>query len=168
VNDVKQTTRREQFQDLVNSINSPLITAVETYIVNGADKVKEQHDEFVQAGYEGAMLRLFDGIYGQGQKSRHLLKVKEFDETEFAFLNFEFGQRGVEDLLINCFVENPNDLTDTSKQFKAKMVGTKQQKEELYLSGGPLTGTPFTVKHFGYTEDGLPRFPIGKGFRNFE
>lgn len=159
VNDGKQSERASQTSDLVRKINSPLITAVETYIVNSADKVKEQHDNFVQAGYEGAMLRLFDGIYGQGQRSRHLLKVKEFDETEFEFECFEQGQRE-EDLIAVCC--NANGI-----KFRAKMIGTKLQKQILETECGELQGAMLTVKHFGYTEDGLPRFPIGKGFRNY-
>jgi DNA ligase-1 len=160
VNDDLQSKRWPAVVDLVDRIKSPYIWPVTTFVISDKHEVKLHHDDWVKEGYEGAMLRLFDGVYGQGQRSSHLLKVKEFDETEFAFKNFEFGQRGVEDLLAVCWTED-------GKEFRAKVIGTKAQKEVLYQDS-TLEGKSFTVKHFGWTEDKLPRFPIGKGFRNYE
>jgi hypothetical protein len=45
------------------------------------------------------------------------------------------------------------------------MTGTKLQKQKLVTEkpSGKLI-----VKHFGYTDDGMPRFPIGIAFRDYE
>ena len=51
---------------------------------------------------------------------------------------------------------------------RAKMIGTKAQKEQLYSINDAMEGTSITIKHFGLTDDGLPRFPIGVGFRDYE
>lgn len=173
VNNDTQQVRTVQVFNLAKSINSAYVEDVNTHVATCKDDVKRLHDGFIQNGYEGAMIRHFKGIYGQGQRSSDLLKVKEFDETEFAFKNFEFGQRGVEDLIAVCWVEENgvhNGLpvqTTVTKEFRAKMIGTKAEKEALYAEGDIHEGQSLTVKHFGWTDDGLPRFPIGKAFRNY-
>lgn len=161
VNDKTQEYRWNDTVTLVDSIASPLIQLVSTLRIEKPEDVKYHHDDWVGRGYEGAMIRLLHGKYGQGQRSRELLKVKEFDETEFAFKNFEFGQRGVEDLVAVLW----NATGD--KEFRAKMIGSKSQKEELYLLNDESEGKSMTIKHFGYTDEGLPRFPVGKAFRDY-
>lgn len=157
---VSQQARWNGTVALVDRIASPFVQVVPTFMLHDQDSIKAEHDNWVQQGYEGAMIRLVNGSYDSGQRSSSLLKVKEFDTTEFAFKNFEFGQRGVEDLIAVCW-------TAEDKEFRAKMQGTKAEKELLYKQND-LEGNSLTVKHFGYTEDKLPRFPIGVAFRNYE
>lgn len=156
VNDEIQSKRWEQVVTLVDLIASPEIQLVSTWVVNNETEVKAHHDTWVQQGYEGAMLRMYLGEYGQGQRSRDLLKVKEFDETEYPFLRWEIGQRA-EDLIAVLDANNQGE-------FRAKMVGTAAEK--LILQEHPSASGTITIKHFGFTEDGLPRFPIGKAFRD--
>lgn len=162
VNDKVQQERWNDVVSIVDAIGSPVLWPVTTFTLNSKEEVMDYHNQWVQEGYEGAMIRHLDGKYGQGQRSSALLKVKEFDETEFAFKNFEFGQRGVEDLIAVLWTH------DGEKEFRAKVMGNRSWKEQLYNDGDNLEGTSVTVKHFGYTDDGLPRFPIGKAFRDYE
>ena len=155
---LNSTLQKDRFDEaimLVRSINSPHITLVPNYTMRDKDAIMSYHADAVVQGYEGVMIRLLDGVYGQGQRSSHLLKVKEFNTTEFEFSHWETGQRE-EDLIAVCYGDNGT--------FGAKMVGTKAEKEELKLHD---TGH-MTIKHFGYTDDGSPRFPIGVGFRDYE
>ena len=158
VNGDSQVERWKTVSDLVNDIDSERITLVKTVSIDSKDEAKLWHDHWVSEGNEGAMIRLYAGTYGQGQRSSALLKVKEFDETEFTFINFEFGQRQ-EDLIAV--------LSHGDKQFRAKMIGTVAEKEELYKLNESAADKQMTIKHFGYTDDGLPRFPIGKAFRDY-
>lgn len=161
IDDLDQVDRALSTRFKVEKIGSPYITWVETGIANSKVEVLNCHNQWVQQGYEGAMIRLYEGHYAQGQRSSHLLKVKEFDTTEFALLRFEFGQRGVEDLIAVCMIPD-------GREFRAKMQGTKSSKEQLYADMDDLEGRSITVKHFGYTDDGLPRFPIGVAVRDYE
>lgn len=154
VSDEIQEKRWWSTLDLVYSINSSYIIPLETIEVDSKERVKELHDLWVSQGCEGAMVRLYDGVYGQGQRSSSLLKVKEFDDAEFKFVRWETGQRE-EDLIAVC-------LTESGAEFSAKMIGTREEKAELKNT----TGKQLTVKYFGMTDDGLPRFPIGKAFRD--
>jgi ATP-dependent DNA ligase len=153
-----QADRYDILMDLMKLLNSNCVTWVPTLVANHEQYIRDYHDDWVRQGYEGAMIRLFDGVYGQGQRSRHLLKVKEFDETEFDFYQWETGQRE-EDLIAVLF-------NKSGVKFKAKMTGTREHKEKLRKHTGG--DSKMTVKHFGYTDDGLPRFPIGKAFRDYE
>lgn len=161
-----QSERRAALIPLVNAIGSEFIQHIEWHLAHSEQRVMQLHEEFVGRGYEGAILRDLDGKYAQGQRSRELMKVKEFDSEEFVFKNFEFGQRGVEDLIAVCWT------ADGNTEFRAKMIGTAAQKHDLYDRNNrdELEGTSLTVKFFGYTEGGagIPRFPIGISFRNYE
>lgn len=154
INDEDQRQRWASTRRTVEAINSECIQLVDTYECTDEAHAKISHDNWVGQGYEGAMLRMYSGKYGQGQRSRDLLKVKEFDETEYRFIRWDKGQRE-EDLIAVC-------ETDTNQEFRAKMVGTREQKVELQKT----TEGMMTIKHFGLTDEGLPRFPIGKAFRD--
>jgi len=159
INDNPQSQRLCDVTKLVDAIQSPYIIEVPTLVALCKEEAKDYHDEFVKQGHEGAMLRLPNGIYGQGQRSTQLLKVKEFDETEFPILLFEKGQRD-EDLIAVCITGD--------RTFKAKMVGNREYKAKLWEDSSKINRNLLTVKHFGLTNDGLPRFPIGKGIRDYE
>ncbi len=160
VNSDKQSQRLDALEKLVNDIFSSHITLVETRLEVEQTGVKTWHDFWVSQGYEGAMIRHMDGMYGQGQRSSDLLKVKEFDETEFRAKFLYTGQRE-EDLLVMC-------ETKEGKEFTAKLTGNREYKADLVKEHGleQKLKLDITIKHFGWTDDGLPRFPIGKAFRD--
>lgn len=160
VSALNQWDRRLQLINLTDAIGSEFVKRIEWTTVNSAEEVKIYHDAYVQQGYEGAMLRAKYGKYEQGFRSSGLLKVKEFNEEEFEFYGFTKGQRE-EDLIAIC-------QTETGLVFNAKMIGSKQQKEEMVqeaIDKQLQHGSPITIKFFGWTTDGLPRFPVGKGLR---
>jgi ATP-dependent DNA ligase len=160
VNDELQERRLVNTGNLVQAIASPYVHFVTTIWANDEAQVKSYHDAAVEEGYEGAMLRLPEGKYEQGARSSSLLKVKEFNENEFTLSGFERGQRE-EDLLAVCTIKG--------KSFRAKMIGNRKEKQELVEKYAHIHGEiKITIKHFGWTDDGLPRFPIGKAIRDYE
>lgn len=165
VNEEPMKQRRATLRDLVERIDSRHIQLIQHDVANNEKEVLDYHNNAVQNGYEGAMLRLFDGKYEQGHRSRNLLKVKEFDEVEYAAVGMEFGQRGVEDLLFLC-------KTIDGQDFKAKMQGTREQKQTIYNELKEVdmieNNILVTVKHFGFTTDRIPRFPVAKAIRDYE
>lgn len=165
VNDMKQVDREVIVRTLTSTINWETIHALPTMTCHSQEEIEHLHQHYVSEGYEGVMIRLLDGTYDQGQRSSNLLKVKEYDTNEFAFINFELGQRGVEDLIAVCSAKCTDGVWHET--FKAKMQGTVAQKQELY-SNQPAQMSLLTVKHHGYTDDGFPRFPIGVNFRDYE
>ncbi len=156
----EQHIRSAKLGVIKTRISHSQIKLPEYTTVNNDEEVKAFHDRMTQAGFEGAMLKQFDGTYQPGQRSSFWQKVKMFDDTEFAFKNFEFGQRVVEDLIAVCWVEVDGEMIE----FRAKMNGDLASKERLYKRND-LEGMSLTVTHFGYTKYGIPNLPKGKSFR---
>ena len=59
------------------------IRFVESMTADSREDAERLHDEFVAAGYEGAVLRAPDAPYATGSRSAALLKYKRFDDAEF-------------------------------------------------------------------------------------
>lgn len=157
-----QTVRTAAVTAIAEKIDSPMIKIVEGVNVHNDEEVKQHHDIWAQYGYEGAMLKSYEGIYQQGQRSSFWKKVKEFDDTEFEIVDHLLGQRGVEDLMFIC--------NSDGGQFEVKMSGTRESKQKLYDRAltGELKGQSLTVKHFGYTKYNIPYLPTGKSLRHAE
>lgn len=146
-------------------LNKDIITLVPTKTVHSMEEINRFHEKCVSSGYEGAMVRLSSGLYEFGARSRSLLKVKKFDETEYKLLKFDTsGHRGVRDIKAIC--EGPE-----GSKFSASMNGTLAHKQSLlddWNAGKIKKGDLVTVEHFGLTNGSLPRFPKGKAIRNYE
>lgn len=152
---------------LLVGTNPEVIKIVPTYWLHDKDQINRFHEKCVSVGYEGAMLRTKDGPYEFGIRSKFLLKVKVFDETEFKLVKMDIsGHRGIQDLKAVC-------LTEEGKKFSASMNGTIATKTKIWDSwqaGEILPGALLTVEHFGWTDGGkgVPRFPKGKIIRDYE
>lgn len=159
VNENEQNHRLLSLETLISTLNSPYITLVTTVTANNKGEVEAFQSDYLNKGYEGAMIRFTNAMYEAGARSRSLLKVKTFDDTEFTFHGFNVGQRE-EDLIAVC-------KTEAGDEFRAKLVGTVAEKEELRKKEMEYLGKQLTVKHFGWTDsvNPLPRFPVAKAFR---
>lgn len=159
VNENEQNHRLVSLEFLISTLNSPYITLVPTVTANNKEEVETFQSNYLNEGYEGAMIRFTNAMYEAGARSRSLLKVKTFDDTEFTFHGFNVGQRE-EDLIAVC-------KTEAGDEFRAKLVGTVAEKEELRKKEMEYLGKQLTVKHFGWTDsvNPLPRFPVAKAFR---
>lgn len=159
VNENEQDHRLVSLEFLISTLNSPYITLVPTVTANNKEEVEALQSNYLNEGYEGAMIRFTNAMYEAGARSRSLLKVKTFDDTEFTFHGFNVGQRE-EDLIAVC-------KTEAGDEFRAKLVGTVAEKEELRKKEMEYLGKQLTVKHFGWTDsvNPLPRFPVAKAFR---
>lgn len=136
-----------------------LCKRVNTYPVTNANEVKTFHDRFVQQGHEGVMIRTKEGPYEINKRSAHLQKYKEFDEDEFEIVGFHEGTGDEQGLVLwNC-------ITKDGKPFSVRPKGTFVLRRQLFLDAGQHVGKQLTVKYQGLSEDGVPRFPVGKDIR---
>src|SRR5690606_10526073 len=65
---------------------------VDARLIGTHDQIRELHDEYVQQGYEGAMVRHNGCPYKEGYRSRDLLKVKAFEECDFEVVGVSEGK----------------------------------------------------------------------------
>lgn len=136
-----------------------LVESVE--VISEAD-VAEKHASFVEQGYEGAMLRLKKGLYDFGKRSYDLLKVKSFNDDEFLVVGVESGIGKFSKCAI-FICENKNN-----QKFKAVPKFSQEEKEKMLLNSNEYIGRLATINYFGLSTDGIPRFPVLKGFRPLE
>ena len=125
---------------------------VQTYKVDDEKAVEELYGGYVEAGYEGQMLRI-DGKY-ENKRSKNLLKHKSFVDDEYTILDIVEGEGNRTGTAGYMVFE-----TIDGKPFKSNVKGTWDETAEMLKSKKKLIGKQATIKYFNLTPDGIPRFP---------
>jgi DNA ligase-1 len=120
------------------------------------------HARWTTDGYEGVMLRNKAGKYRVGVRSVDLQKYKEFEDAEYKVVGFKEGD-GVEK---GCVVWLC--VTAKNQEFAVRPRGTHEERQALFLEGDKYVGKMLTVRYQELTTDGIPRFPVGLTFRDYE
>mgnify|MGYP003988184727 FL=1 len=122
-------------------------------------KLNGFHDEFASEGYEGIMLRNSDSKY-EFKRSKHLQKYKKFIDEEFEVIGFTKEiENNIPLVVWRC-------KTDGGLEFNCRPKGTHKERAVFFKNANDYIGKILTVKFQEYTDDGIPRFPVGKGFRD--
>lgn len=156
------TDRYKLLKEIFKKNKFKYVKLVETSIINKADELEERHDHFVSKGYEGMIIRNFEGEYTMKNRSKNLQKYKKFDDDEFEIIDYTDGT-GIEKGLVIWICK-----TKDGKVFNTRPKGTHEERKKLFKNGKKYIGKPLTVRFFGYTDDGVPRFPIGISLRDYE
>jgi DNA ligase-1 len=137
-----------------------VVVLVRTEKVAALSDFRRLFAEFVEAGYEGIMLRNAAGVYRANYRSNDLQKYKEFMEDEYRIIDFKEGEgRDAGAVIWVC-------ETADGKEFTVRPRGTMEQRREWFNDGESYIGKYVTVIFQELTEDGKPRFPIGKALRH--
>lgn len=116
--------------------------------------------EFIETGYEGIMLRNKKGMYRCNYRSHDLQKYKEFLEDEFSIVGFTQGDGRDKGTIIWICV------TKEGKEFSVRPRGTMEHRRKLFQTGEKYVGKKLTIIYQELTEEGKPRFPVGKDVRD--
>jgi DNA ligase-1 len=142
-----------QLQDLI---------LTENFEISDEDEIKALHDQFVQEGYEGLILRNKNGVYALNKRSNDLQKYKAFQDDEFEIVGVEEGVGRAEgSAILVC-------KTHEGKIFKARPEGNEEYRRRLWNKRDELPSKKVTVRYFEMTDDQIPRFPIAKCLRDYE
>ena len=139
---------------------SPLVL-VETIEIHGREQLDRCYEDYVEAGYEGQMIRL-DGPY-ENKRSPRLLKRKEFVDEEYTILGYEEGAGNRTGTLKHLKFKN-----ESGRQFNSNIKGSFEYLSGLFNDADNLIGKEATVKYFNLTPDGVPRFPYVIAIRDYE
>ena len=133
---------------------------IEQRLIKGLDAIMAMHNEAVEAGYEGLVIKDPDKEYKCGARDNRALKIKEFEDAEFQILGLVEGLRD-EDM---CFLMQTEDGT----QFKAKPIGDRALKQQYREHINEIIGKMGTVKFFGWTntEHPVPNLPSFRTIRD--
>ena len=153
--------RYAELERLFQSRRFQHLVLVPTMACASEVQMKEQHATFVTDGFEGIMLRCPTGAY-KHSRSADLLKYKEFFDAEYEVVGFKEGE-GQEKgcVLWTC-------KTEDGKTFHCRPRGTREDRVELFHHGLEYVGKKLTVRFQELTDEGLPRFPVGIAFRDYE
>lgn len=156
--------RREMLVDAFKNLKDQVtpLRLVPTFIVNSEKEIMEYHKQFVGAGFEGIMIRNLDSEYKFKDRSKDLLKYKDFSDNEFEIVGGVSGL-GTEK---GCVVFEVKD--EKGNKFPVRPRGTFDKRKEWLKNIKDLIGKKLTVRYQGFTNDGLPRFPVGIGIRDYE
>ena len=139
-------------------INSKLVI-INHSPVTGLSQIMALHDKAVSEGYEGLVVRNPNQTYKCGARDNRMCKIKIFQDSEYQIVGLSEGLRD-EDL---CFVLK----TPEGYEFKAKPIGTREDKQWYRDHVDELIGQLGVVKYFGMTntEHPVPNLPVFKCVR---
>jgi ATP-dependent DNA ligase len=152
----------EAFEQRAVSTGCEAIRFVKTTTATSIEDVDRLHDEFVAAGYEGAILRAPDAKYAPGTRSAALLKYKRFDDAEFEIVG-AVSARGTD---AGCVVWLC--ATETGRIFEVVPAWTDDERRDAFANAGSFIGRMLTVTFCVRTAAGVPRCANGIAVRAAE
>ncbi len=145
--------------DALKADNSP-IRLVPAVRVRSRDELTKLHGAWLEAGYEGSMLRHGSAGYQADKRSASLLKVKDFEDIEATVIGVERGTPNGAFEVPVWILQLPN-----GNQFKATAHGDMHQKHAQWEQRQTYIGRQLTVQIFGYSKDGIPLLPVALRWR---
>lgn len=161
----KMWIEREKDLDALFAGDVPeCIVPVLTEPVSNHEEMLQLHEEWVEKGFEGTILRDAQLMYTPKKRSRMLLKYKDFEDSEYKIVGVLKSEGGTEDGACIFVLE-----TESGDEFTCRPTGTIEQRRQMYKKRKELIGKMVTVKYQGKNEQtGVPRFPVATGIRDYE
>lgn len=161
--DESYTQRYAKLRIILKERDVPVVLAF-THIVDSMDMAMIYRDSAIKDGYEGGMLRTPDKGYEAGKKSRTLLKLKTFDDSEHTIVGVREGKdRVVNDIDLKVAIFEC--VTPEGQEFECTAFGNMHEKDRIWHEREKYIGKTLTVKHSGYTKKGKPWHPTAVRLR---
>lgn len=146
----------KQFMKITKESPLDFVKVIE---VNNWDDILKEHKKYVKDGYEGTVCRYKYGKY-VSKRSQHILKIKDFNEDEFKVIDCDEGKGKNKGMAVwICKTKEGNE-------FNCISAVPDEIKRMYYKKRDKYIGKYLTVKFQGYTDNGIPRFPVGLIFRD--
>lgn len=139
--------RYHDMQALVAGAKSPYLRVIPQYPLQSNLALEERLTEVTASGGEGLMLHLKQSHYQNG-RSKHLLKLKQFDDEEAKVLAIVEGKGKYAGMMGSMVVQTKSGI-----KFKIGSGFSDTQRRHP-----PAIGSWITFKYYGYTKKGIPRF----------
>lgn len=159
---------RERFVSVMSTdgeVYDSLSTLV-TIQVRSLTEVLRLNDEWVAEGYEGSILRHGTDSYEFGKRSRKILKVKAYIESEAKILDFRRKQPVIKAdgtrYEVICFVLQNNF---GGVPFEVTAPGNEKEVDKQYFSAESYIGKEMTFKYFELSDNKVPQQPIALQIR---
>lgn len=133
-----------------------------THECSSEGKMREYHAGFVDAGFEGTIIRNAKGIYRCDFRSPDLQKYKDFIDAEFKIVGAKEGI-GKDEGKVTWICLLPNGNT-----FDCRPRGTDEERKRWWENREQFFGKKLTVRYQNLSDDGVPIFPVGINIRDYE
>lgn len=140
---------RERHGGLGKRISGESIKLVPVFRADSVCDVETLHEQHVCAGYEGLILRRPEARYYHA-RSYALMKLKRWDDGEFEVTGYRLAGDG--SVVFSC-------RTEDGKEFSARLSDSRKACVDVDA------GAVLTVRHLGWTCNGLPRQPFAVRIR---
>jgi ATP-dependent DNA ligase len=134
------------------------VQVVPHVLVSGWDNIMKLHNDYVEQGWEGVVIRDPDAYYQPNARNNSMIKVKVYQDDTFKVVDIEQGLRQYDDMVFIL------ELTD-GRRFKAKPYGDHDQKIEYTENFDKYKNQYADCKFFYYSDDGIPLQPNLRNFR---
>ena len=127
--------------------------------ISGWNNMLKLHNNYVEEGWEGLVIRDPDKVYRPNGRTNDMIKVKLYKSSEFLITGYELGLRGTEDMVFTL-------VTKDGIEFKAKPHGDREQKQ-WYVDNfeTECLNQYATVKYFYLSDTGCPLQPSVSNIR---
>ena len=155
----------ERYEELLdklseNDVNLSLLQPVERINVESSwDEIKQQHDDFVAEGYEGAMIKLLDAPYKFG-RGWEVMKLKAFHDVDLQIVDLIEGTGKHAGKLGSVKVIYEGVSVQVGSGF------TDEMREIIWRDPSSFIGRTVEIRYQEITPDGSLRFPTFVCFRN--
>jgi len=154
--DTPYIARKAILEEQFEHFNDSFLKLIETDEVTDEVAMKEKHQEYIQQGYEGTILRNKDAFYKLKHRSADLQKYKDFIENEYEIIGAKEDDDG--GITWKCKTKN-------NKSFWARSRGSLKVRKAYLNNINKYIGQSLTVVYQELTDDGIPRFPSAKLIR---
>ncbi len=156
-------TRTRLIKEFFDKMENPqYLVRVPTYEVKNEAEIIKYHEQFVQDGYEGIMIRNKEGEYEFKHRSKNLQKWKNFDDDEFEIIGGKEATGNDKGTIVFQLI------TKEGKEFEARPKGSRQQRKEWFQNLQELVGKKAIIRFQQKTNEGIPRFPVLIEIRDYE
>lgn len=128
-----------------------------TPIEGDIEPISSRLNSAIRIGYEGLIIRTEHGEYQDGKRSKHLIKVKKFEDAEFPVVGIKASADGW--AILEC-------TTESGKIFSVSAPGTMEDKKEVLNNMERYIGKQVTVEYANITPYGIPFHPVAIAWRN--
>lgn len=169
---------------IVEVPKSNLVRTIPMIVAHTAKQMSELYEEWLNDGYEGAIVRNPSSPYKYGRstlKQGWMLKLKNFDDAEAVITGFEELQHNYNEATVGTLGETKRSHHQENKHggntlgalvcsFNGVVVKlgtgfTSSERARLWSSRDKLIGQHVTFKYQELSKYGVPRFPVYKGIR---
>lgn len=163
---IEETPLEERSRFLEDSFrNEASLNIIPHTVVNSLEEMETMFREYLEDGYEGIMIRKPSSLYVK-DKRKDLWKYKSFFDEEGIIVGAAEG-KGKNKGLLTFRVKDAQ-----GQEFSCDPIATHAERARLW-SLYQENPDQFLGKEYTYTfqerfPNGLPRFPKGKGIRDYE